>query len=56
MKEMYTLVYDSKVSIIGQHIMVMKERQERLASIGMKLVDDIFRLILPNLGRAVSKI
>lgn len=48
LKELYTMIYDSKSSNMDQHVMAMREKKDHLARIGLRIPDDIFAVILSN--------
>lgn len=48
MKELTTIVYDSKTTTIDQHIMLMREKRDALTRIGLRLADDTFAILLAN--------
>lgn len=48
LKDLYTTMYDSKVSTLDQHIMLMQGKRDHLRCIGVWIADGIFGLILLN--------
>lgn len=49
MKELSMMTYDSKSTSINQQFMVMREKRDHIARIGLRIPDDIFAVMLFNL-------
>lgn len=48
MKELYTIVYDSRSVSLDQHVTTMRGKRDHLARIGFRIPDDVFAIILSN--------